>query len=49
MRRSYGTCWNSLRLKSMLKKKVSTLSNGTQRRVAIARTFIGRPKILLID
>ncbi|WP_297073451.1 ABC transporter ATP-binding protein [Thermococcus sp.] len=31
------------------KKKVSTLSSGTQRRVAMARTFLGNPEVLILD
>ncbi|WP_240912058.1 MULTISPECIES: ABC transporter ATP-binding protein [unclassified Thermococcus] len=30
-------------------KKVSSLSSGTQRRVAIARAFLGRPEVLILD
>lgn len=30
-------------------KKVSSLSSGTQRRVAIARAFLGNPEVLILD
>ena len=31
------------------KKKVSALSSGTQRRVAMARAFLGNPEVLILD
>ncbi len=36
-------------LEEYSKKKVSALSSGTQRRVAMARTFLGSPKVLILD
>ncbi len=36
-------------LRKYSKKKVSALSSGTQRRVAMARTFLGSPEVLILD
>ena len=36
-------------LEEYSKKKVSALSSGTQRRVAMARTFLGGPEVLILD
>jgi len=36
-------------LEEYVKKKVSALSSGTQRRVAIARAFLGSPEVLILD
>jgi len=36
-------------LEEYAKKKVSALSSGTQRRVAIARAFLGSPEVLILD
>ncbi|WP_456395916.1 ABC transporter ATP-binding protein [Thermococcus sp.] len=36
-------------LEECAKKKVSSLSSGTQRRVAMARAFIGNPEVLILD
>ncbi|WP_240921636.1 ABC transporter ATP-binding protein [Thermococcus sp. 21S9] len=36
-------------LEEYAKKKVSALSSGTRRRVAIARAFLGRPEVLILD
>ncbi|GAB6101570.1 ABC transporter ATP-binding protein [Thermococcus atlanticus] len=36
-------------LEEYAKKKVSALSSGTQRRVAMARAFLGEPEVLILD
>ncbi len=36
-------------LEEYSKKKVSALSSGTQRRVAMGRTFLGSPEVLILD
>ncbi|WP_457741736.1 ABC transporter ATP-binding protein [Thermococcus sp.] len=36
-------------LEGYAKKKVSALSSGTQRRVAMARAFLGSPEVLILD
>ncbi|WP_456366750.1 ABC transporter ATP-binding protein [Thermococcus sp.] len=36
-------------LEEYSKKKVSSLSSGTQRRIAMARTFLGNPEVLILD
>ncbi len=36
-------------LEGYAKKKVSALSSGTRRRVAMARAFLGSPKVLVLD
>ncbi len=36
-------------LREYASKKVSSLSSGTQRRVAIARAFLGNPEVLILD
>jgi len=44
-----GELINFFELEEHAKKKVSALSSGTQRRVAIARAFLGRPEVLILD
>ena len=44
-----GELLNFFELREYADKKVSSLSSGTQRRVAIARAFLGRPEVLILD